>query len=590
MKLLRITSLFLCSLGMTCLSHAKMDLIPLLDENSWMVMEVRDLDKLKKQVSEHELDEPISKLINKMKDFSTWNDGEEPETDEDKLIAETMKEFIEKIEGLVSQINGQVVFSVGGDLTQMMMAQQAGEDVMPTVSLLAHSKISEEELDEFFEWIIEKDEEIESDREEPIFEVKEVSGTKLYLFTDYIPSLGEEESDSLATFISNGVWGMTIGEENAVNLLQHIEEGSKSDNIQEIYEDAFEYIEQGDLNLLLNANSLTDFFDFLKTNKKTQFPENPMKVTTKSILDGLSLDSLQTLSMSMKMTEDGGVMYSALNLKDRNGLWKLLDLYKEHAALPKFIPDGIFSATYAGFEMGQLWPTVDNILLNISPLLKGMVDFQIQVLENTHKINIREDLLGSLGGEVCTFSRLPTLNPDDSIEEQFASRDVHAIKLKNSDRFERTLVQLLKSFLADKLKVRQQKGIDVHYMSYLENYYISFAITQQWLVVSTGKPSDMNQVLDHLSDPPTENLWSNPQVQAVLQDAPSQIIQWDYVDLENMMQTIGKGLEETMKLLPGGDEPSFWKELPQLPYFVIGWSKETKNGMISKALLLKKDK
>ena len=610
-------------------SYAKDDLIQLVDKNSWVVVEAKDLSTLKEEFENNPIGEIWNEYTQKYMDFDYWKEfaetqNGEPLDDEDKEIFDTMEELWGKYEKFSEKLDGQIVFSVGGNLTEMLQNQMDGEDITPDVLFLAQTSAKEEDLDEILEWVIEKDNEVNEDREVPMFEVEEIEGVKVYFWDDHfhgidledqIESLEEldgEGNDDLnetiqnlkdfnykhgdgvnpnhrvATFISNGLFGICLGEENTVELLQQIEEGSSDTNIEELYINAFEEIDRADFNILLNATFLTEFFDFLKTNEDTQFPENPMKLTTKALLDGLSIDSMQTVALSTDITEEGAVLQSYLQMKNQDGIWRLLSLYKEHAALPPFIPENVLTASYVGYDFGQLWNTIDSILLNISPLVKGMMDFQIQVLENTHKINIRQDLLGNLGDQFVTFTRPMIFGGDKPLEEQMTGRDIYAVSLKNSELIERGLQQIIKTMFPNKMKTRAHKGVDIHYTNFLGESFFSYAITNQWLIISVGNPSDINQVLGHMSNPPANNLWTIPEVATAIREAPSDIIQWDYVDMDNLM----KMMESMFKQLGQLDEdnPFFKEKLPELPFFMIGWSKETKGGFISEATLYPKEK
>ena len=621
-----IFSLSLILLSAVYPTFAKDDLVRLVDKDSWLVIEASNLNQLRQDLKKNPMGEIWEKSYKKFTEFSFWKEliekeNDEPLDEEDKEILQTIEELHEKLTGFYEKMNGQVVFSLGGDLRDMMLDQIEGKEVTPNAFFLAKSTTKEAELEALFEWLMEKDKELNKDRETPLFKMEEIEGVKVYFWDDFFHGLnldedveklpeieGEENPESreiinrwknrqksgpnpdrrVGAFVTRGVFGICLGEQNTVELLQQIEEGSSPSSIEGIYRDAFEEIERADLNILLNASGLKDFFDFVKTNEKTQFPENPMKLTTKALLDGISFDSLETIALSMDVTEDGGSFETAMYLRDREGIWKLLNLYKEHAALPSFVPGNVFTASYSGFDLGQLWPTIENIFLNISPLMKGMMDFQIQVLEKTHNINIRKDLLGNLGDQFCTFSKPLKFDSDKSFEEAMAGREIYAVSLRNSEQFDRNLQQVLQSMLKDKLKTRSHKGTDIHYVEYIEESYISYAVTTQWLIVCIGNPSDINQVINQILEPPTDSLWSKTEVAAVLRDAPSGVVQWDYADIGNLFELLQSALNRLME--EELDVPLFQDKLPEVPYFMIGWTKDSKRGFISKATLHPKEK
>jgi len=285
--------------------------------------------------------------------------------------------------------------------------------------------------------------------------------------------------------------------------------------------------------------------------------------------------------------------HTSINIRDWNGIWALYKLGKKHGELPKFVPDGIYSASHAGIDLEALWPTIENILFNISPQLKDMADFHFQVWDKTYRINIKQDLLDNLGDEICTFSRMPGRISYNLADEGFQSGDVTAIRIKNSEQFESAFLQLAKGYVGENLNTRNYKGSNVYYASFMENQHLSFAVAKEWFVLSSGKHSEINHVLDVLNSPSAsaESLWSSSEIKKIVEDAPSGIVHWQYFNLE-IIANIVKSLFENVLTAASqlSDEKIETKiEFPTFPYFILSWSKVTENGLQLKTSFMKKD-
>lgn len=596
MSIHRLALFPLCLLGLLHVSNAKTDLVSLVDVNSWVVLEVNDIEEVTEAFVAREHDGFFQKTFDRLWSFPTWNRGTPPNSTIKPSAEEKVQPALDKLKELVSGLNGQIVVTLSGDPKQMAENFLEAKQFLPDFIFTAHTNSKESQLKEFADLVLVADEAINGKRENPIVSMKEHSGTNVFYFDDeiapFLPNV-ETENQQLAVFISKGIWGITHGEKNAVNLLKQIKEDSSPGSMKKIFQDAFKDIEQRDLNVFFNARSFAGLFEFLKTNKLLQLPKNPLKVTTPSILDGLSLGSLQNVSTSVDIAANGGTFHTSINLRDWNGIWALYKLGKKHGELPKFVPDGIYSASHAGIDLEALWPTIENILFNISPQLKDMADFQIQVWDKTYRINIKQDLLDNLGDEICNFSRMPGRISYNLADEGFQSGDVTAIRIKNSEQFESAFLQLAKGYVGENLNTRNYKGSNVYYASFMENQHLSFAVAKEWFVLSSGKHSEINHLLDVLNSPSAsaESLWSSSEIKKIVEDAPSGIVHWHYFNLE-IIANIVKSLFENVLTAASqlSDEKIETKiEFPTFPYFILSWSKVTENGLQLKTSFMKKD-
>ena len=579
----------------------KINLVDLVGNDAWVVVEA-DLARLEKDFQESPFHEQAEKFF-KQATEAFWKGTE----DSENPSQEDLQEFFGLIEKISGKFNGQAVGAFGLDLIQTIQDVQAGEEPDMDILFLAKTEGTYDELADFAKWAGKQGEDA------PEFTEEEIEGVPVLFFNDSLlvdgllsnfDNLGIEEgvdipleSDadedgeipttrSIGFFVHKGIFGACLGQQKIKELLQHIEEGSHADPARGKFEANFEDIGQGDANIYMETAFLGDLVEFLAENKATQIPENPVKVTTQGLLKALALEELQAMAMSIDFTPEGAELGSAAYIREMRGIWKFLDLYQPGKPLPKFVPDGIFYTSTAGYGLNEIWPTFEGLLMDMSPVIKGMLDFQMQVLDKTHKTNIKEDLLTNLGDQMTSFSRYPEFSSDDD-KDMVAARDVYVLGLDDSKAFSRTLDQILETVMKDKLKTRTHKGVDVRFTHLLGNTYISYAVTQQKLVVSMGKPSDLNQVLDHLSDPPGKTLWSDPAVDAIVQDSPQGIVQWDYVDLEGLPEFMNETMMEVIE--EGFPEGLFEEGFPPLPFQALSWTKRIQGGIISKSTLVPKE-
>jgi hypothetical protein len=366
------------------------------------------------------------------------------------------------------------------------------------------------------------------------------------------------------------------------------------------YREVFEEIGEGDVRFFLNLRGLGDLLDFVGESEDMQIPENPFGVTTKGIIDALGLEALECMGLGMDFDENGMEIASAIFMGKRGGLLKLMRLPDGDAPLASFVPSGVATATVARYDLGAVWPIMEEILRKVSPALHLMVNTQIQAFETKAGVNVRKDILGAFGEELVTFSDLKPLDleelddPDDLPMSEF-----YAVSLRDSEVFDRSLRTLLGSIApgSELFKDREHKGITVRSMRGAEGAGIelSYAVTPKWLLVNVGDRSRMLRVISRLNKS-RKSLWKEPSVAAVIREAPKGVKQWDYVDLENLSNflfpLLGMALEDSEFKLELGitnkDEDFFDKDFPSLPYFMLSWTRESKRGFVSKAKLFPK--
>ena len=293
----------------------------------------------------------------------------------------------------------------------------------------------------------------------------------------------------------------------------------------------------------------------------------------------------------MDFGKEGLEIGSALFMGKREGLLQLMRYPKGHAPLVPFVPSGVFAATVARYDLGAVWPVVEEIIRKVSPALHLLVNSQIQAFETTAGVNVRKDLLGGFGEEIVTFSDLKALeNLEDLADSELPVGEFYAISLRDSEVFDRALRTMLDAFApgAELFQDREHKGVTVRTMRGTEGagIDISYAITSKWLLLNVGDRSRMIRAINRLAKS-RKSLWKKPSIVAALREAPEDVKQLDYLDMENLMDFLFPLLD--MALEESFGETFFEDDLPSLPYFMLGWTRDSKRGFISKAKLFPKE-
>ena len=238
----------------------------------------------------------------------------------------------------------------------------------------------------------------------------------------------------------------------------------------------------------------------------------------------------------------------------------------------------------------------------ISPQLLLLVNSQIQAFEDQIGVPFRKNVLGSLGDDIVSFSRLnkdwaknvgQLFSDEDELDEldldQLSSptSDVYAISLRDPKLFDQALRATMDGATkgADMFEERKHKGTLIRSMRGLEQsgVSISYAVTGKWLLLTMGEDQFLNQVIDRMQSD-QKSLWDDKEVKSALRDFPDQLSQVEYFDLAQVMEMlkpmIGEMMEDELD-----DLDLKPRDLPDFPYFMMGWSKYVKQGLVSQVTL-----
>ena len=248
---------------------------------------------------------------------------------------------------------------------------------------------------------------------------------------------------------------------------------------------------------------------------------------------------------------------------------------------------------------------MEEMMKEMSPQLFLLVNSQIQAFEDQIGVPFRKNVLGSLGDDLVSISRL---NADweknigqlfsdeldnDELDEidigQLGSptSEVYAISLSDSQLFDQSLRATIDGATkgANMFEERKHKGTLIRSMRGLEQagVKISYAVTDKWLLLSMGEDQFLNQVIDRMQSD-QKSLWDRKDVKSSLRDFPDQVSQVEYFDFGQVMEMLKPMMGEMMSDMDA-DLDLKPQDLPDFPYFMLGWAKYVKSGVVSKVTL-----
>ncbi len=135
--------------------------------------------------------------------------------------------------------------------------------------------------------------------------------------------------------------------------------------------------------------------------------------TAEGLLKGLGLDALNAACITLNLGTKETRMTYGLDWSEDRGLTKLLAFGPGAAARPDWAAEKWISVSSTKFDLRATYAALQEMLAAISPQLFAMAENEIKNAGTDLGIDLRRDLLGSLGPDIFTAVALPVdANPD----------------------------------------------------------------------------------------------------------------------------------------------------------------------------------
>ena len=266
-----------------------------------------------------------------------------------------------------------------------------------------------------------------------------------------------KDHEKAAVFVNDDVLHFIFGGEEPVREALYLGSGddsSKAISDSDQYMDLFDEIGEGDARVFMNFKPLLTMMEQLAGDPKFELPENPFGIKTKALVDALGLNSLDCLGLQIDLSDKSLSLSSAFFVNKYEGIFSLMEDNGKKANLHSFVPTNLMTASSVRYDLSKLWPKVEEMMREISPQLLLLVNSQIQAFEDQIGVPFRKNVLGSLGDDVVSFSRLNAdwtesvgrlFSDEDELDElkvdQLSSptSDVYAISLRDPKLFDQAL-------------------------------------------------------------------------------------------------------------------------------------------------------
>jgi len=262
-----------------------------------------------------------------------------------------------------------------------------------------------------------------------------------------------------------------------------------------------------------------------------------------TIIPALGLDAWRDAYWGIDFADAQAAISGGLTYSEARGLTKMM-AYRE--GLPKALPPvpvSSLTATAAHFSIRDMYAALEEMIGAYNPGVLGMGQMYLQQFNQQLGIDIKRDLIGSIGAEfVSGYSRRPGSTGAVSVEQL---DQYFAVSLDNAKTFNTAIDALLKSAGPSVEKMIQKRD----YLGYSLNTIptpgdpdqpgksVSYVVAKNYFMISLGSPAAIESALQTLAGKQPA-YWERKEVKQALSQLPANACTFSYQDTAAMLSAV----------------------------------------------------
>lgn len=277
----------------------------------------------------------------------------------------------------------------------------------------------------------------------------------------------------------------------------------------------------------------------------------PFNFDQTALLTALGLDTWREIYGAVRLNENSTDSFFGLTYTEARGLMKVLAYKDGPPPMPAFVSANWVTAVTAKFSVKEAWASLEEILENFNPAISGMVQGQIRGMNKQLNIDLKRDLIGSLGDTLVTANIRPSTQGNAKGIPQF--EQLIALSLGNQDVFTNAIGAIKASMgpQADTMFVpRDYLGQKIYTFKNPspQGKGFSYAIAKGYFLLGIGSAAPVEAALQGLAgDQP--KVWDKPEVAAAFSQLPANVSEFEYQDLRAMIGMVIQAFSSTASMM-----------------------------------------
>lgn len=295
-------------------------------------------------------------------------------------------------------------------------------------------------------------------------------------------------------------------------------------------------------------------------------PGVAMGLTPDVVLDAMGFEDLDAIFMTMDVHDDGIGVDLGFQYEKLKGLMRALAFQPGAPPSPSWIPDHALGAYSARYSIPEVWAGIEETMLGLNPMVKGLVDMQFQqILAQSgiqREIDLKKSCLEPLADELHTF-KIPGTVGDGGDASSVVWNGI-GVGVKDSATLATGLadvVEVLKAIGANfgqTIEVEEQeflgttlRTLSLSLLGGAFDAQVHFALSPNYLFISPETPEPIKEVL--VAESRTgKGFWDRSDVEKALERLPEGASAWSYE--KSGSTSLRRSLDE-LATLSGVDSP-----------------------------------
>jgi hypothetical protein len=273
-----------------------------------------------------------------------------------------------------------------------------------------------------------------------------------------------------------------------------------------------------------------------------QQQQGPMAFDPSALLTALGLDALRDLYGTFRIGDDATQINFGVNYTELRGLMKLLAYKDGPLEKPRFIQANSLTVSSDRFSLKEMYAALEEILEAFNPAISGFVQGQIRNLNKQLGIDLKRDLIGSLGDTVVTAAFAPPANAGEPTPGVPVMPQLIGISLGDAKSFTSAIDALkrLAGPQAESLfQTREYLGQTIHTFQSpapagAPNQGFSYAIANGYLLLSMGSAMPVESALQGMSGD-RASIWEKTEVREAFARVPANASSFAYQDMKALL-------------------------------------------------------
>lgn len=362
--------------------------------------------------------------------------------------------------------------------------------------------------------------------------------------------------------ITDGKWLISPSKEAVFGAIDAIK-GGGVDNAwenSERYARLHKRVGDAHFNLVVNVETIFPAFrDAIAAKNKPAAgqQQGPFAFDSNALLTALGLDTWREFYLSVEMGDNATNMHAGLTYSEPKGLVKLAAYHDGPPEQPRFVSANWATVSTAKFSLKEAFAALEEILESFNPAISGMVQGQIRKINKDLNIDLKRDLIGSVGDTVVFASILPKEPAAAAAPGANNLQQVFAFSLQNPDTFSNAIDAFRRSMgpQADTVfKTREYLGQKI--VTYAPGgpgaqgaaKGVSYAIAKGYFLISVGSAAPLETALQGLTgDQPS--LWDKKEVKQAWSQLPANASAFQYQDVRAVLANVFQTLSQAASMM-----------------------------------------